>query len=147
MICVRLSENAICDSKFGVFAIFDTLKHISILFSNTFTHLSPTTCIPDWEAENGQCVPLKCANPRDLTDNNGNLIGWPAGTAKAGCGESIEYECAEGMMADMSNAADSTRSRPYSNCDDNADYPNEQEGERGSQGFFSAVQGTCVRKY
>lgn len=105
-----------------------------------------TTCIPDWEAENGQCVPLKCANPRDLTDNNGNLIGWPAGTAKAGCGESIEYECAEGMMADMSNAADSTRSRPYSNCDDNADYPNEQEGERGSQGFFSAVQGTCVPK-
>ena len=105
-----------------------------------------TTCVPNWTAEQGECVPLKCANPRDLVDINGNLIGWPVGNAKAGCGETIEYECAEGFVADMNGAADSSRTKPYSLCDDAAGWPNENEGEKGSQGFFSAIQGTCKRK-
>ena len=102
-----------------------------------------TKCMPDWEVTSGRCVPLKCANPKDMLDSFGNVIGWPI-KDKAGCGEIIEYECAPGMIADMTGF---DREKPYSLCDDSSNFPNANQGEMGSQGFFSEIKGKCVRKY
>jgi len=96
------------------------------------------TCGPDGTDMNfndgaGVCVAVQCANPFDLLDADGNVIGWPI-ESKAGCGGTITYACAEGYAPDGD--------APTSTCTDSA--PTQTTGDFGKQGFFSAIVGTCV---
>lgn len=84
----------------------------------------------------GTCVPVQCANPHDLLDADGNVIGKAlknaAGNYKSKIGQCIEYECADGYEWSGDSA-------PRSCCDDN-DPHNHPSGQFGC---YSAIVGGC----
>jgi hypothetical protein len=89
----------------------------------------------------GKCVLISCANPHDLVDANGKVIGKPVlapngdVVEKAGCGERLMYDCVEGY-----EPKDGVQ--PYSDCTDQD--PSLDVDGTGVNGFFSKVVGTCV---
>lgn len=87
---------------------------------------------PGWEIQ-GKCVPVQCGNAPNLMFE-GRLAGIPV-DQKAGCGETIAYDCAPGFVFEDGV-------QPTATCDDRL--PTADEGDYGTQGFYGDIVGRCV---
>ena len=85
----------------------------------------------------GTCVPIQCANPKDLVDDNGDIVGRPI-SGQAGINECIEYTCAVGFQKEGGRAVTSC-------CKNEA--PSASVDDVGHLAFFGEIEGRCVRKY
>lgn len=84
-----------------------------------------------------KCQKLQCANPHDLVDKAGTVIGWVKDAKlKSDCGGSVTYTCKQGyQFCDKDGKKVDTA--PTSKCNDGS------KPEKGTQGFYDAIVGSC----
>jgi len=143
-------ENGYCYAADGDHTTFGTNKQLVCRCNEGFvnTHRSDSnthlpydilTCVNGIfdRSQMGTCVPVRCANPYDLLDTTGAVIGKPVKgeTAfKSFIGGRIEYQCREGYQNAQADA-------PYAVCLD-AD-PNTDAHPSGQFGCYGPIVGTC----
>lgn len=88
----------------------------------------------------GICHPVQCANPADLLDEDGSVIGKPVRNSngyKNYIGGAIEYKCRDGYV----NSADHN---PYAVCGD-VHPDSDQYPKSGQFGYYGPIIGGCKR--